>query len=158
MKSTELCLASIDPPPPLHPANVSSPSTKGGGWQWGGQYFGRRQTLGRPRQGLFSFHWTTEAMEYEVPCPRPAHRSFADPSGNILGSILWTGATICPNFFRFILFIYFFGLFFLLFSSYFSLLFISFHSYLLILLFLSLLILLILHVLFLVFLFFFSYI
>jgi hypothetical protein len=27
---------------------------------------------------------TAEAVKYEVPCPRPAHRSFADPSGNIL--------------------------------------------------------------------------
>ena len=34
--------------------------------------------LGRPRQGLFSFHWTTEAMR--SPAPRPA------PSSNILGS------------------------------------------------------------------------
>jgi hypothetical protein len=39
--------------------------------------------LGRPRQRLFSFHWsldhmqTEEAMKCEVPCPRPAHRSFA---------------------------------------------------------------------------------
>ncbi len=27
--------------------------------------------LGLPRQGLFSFHWTTEALKYEVPCPPP---------------------------------------------------------------------------------------
>jgi hypothetical protein len=38
----------LDPPPPLHPASVSSPRTKGGGVHtcravWG-QYFGRRQT------------------------------------------------------------------------------------------------------------------
>jgi hypothetical protein len=32
--------------------------------------------LGHPRQGLFSFNRTTEAMKY---APRPAHRSFADP-------------------------------------------------------------------------------
>ena len=46
----------IDPHPPLHPASVSSPRTKGGGYtlagQWGegvgGQYFGRRQTLDWP--------------------------------------------------------------------------------------------------------------
>ncbi len=25
--------------------------------------------MGRPRQGLFSIHWTTEAMKKEVPCP-----------------------------------------------------------------------------------------
>ncbi len=43
----------IDPPPPLHPERVSSPRTKGGGVhtrravRWvGGQYFGRRQTIG----------------------------------------------------------------------------------------------------------------
>jgi hypothetical protein len=44
----------IDPPPPLHPASVSSPRTKGwrytltGGEGVGGQYFGRRQTLDWP--------------------------------------------------------------------------------------------------------------
>jgi hypothetical protein len=38
--------------------------------------------LGRPHPGLFSFHGTTEAMKYEVPCPCPTHRSFADPFGN----------------------------------------------------------------------------
>jgi hypothetical protein len=27
--------------------------------------------LGRPHQGLFSFHWTTEAMKYEVRAPAP---------------------------------------------------------------------------------------
>jgi hypothetical protein len=31
------------------------------------------------------FFLSTEAMKYEVPCPHPAHRSFADPSGNIFG-------------------------------------------------------------------------
>ncbi len=33
------------------------------------------------------FFLSTEAMEHEVPCPcpRPAHRSFADSSGNIFG-------------------------------------------------------------------------
>jgi hypothetical protein len=39
--------------------------------------------------------------------PLPAHRSFADTSGAILGSKLCTGATIRPNFFRFFLFICF---------------------------------------------------
>jgi hypothetical protein len=60
-------------------------------------------SLGRPRHGLF-FHWTTEDMKYDV--PRPAKRSFADPSGNIFGSKLCTGATIqyALNLFRFILF------------------------------------------------------
>jgi hypothetical protein len=38
---------------------------------------------GCPRHGLFSFHWTTEALKYEVPCPRPANRSFADPSSDM---------------------------------------------------------------------------
>jgi hypothetical protein len=31
------------------------------------------------------------------PAPRPAHRSFADPSSNILGSKLCTGATFYSN-------------------------------------------------------------
>ncbi len=35
--------------------------------------------------------------------PRPANRSFADPSDDILWSKLCTGATICSNFFLFIL-------------------------------------------------------
>jgi hypothetical protein len=46
----------IDPPPTLHPASVSSPAPKAGGWGThspggegvGGQYFGRRQTLDWP--------------------------------------------------------------------------------------------------------------
>ncbi len=52
---TEQCLASFEPltpPPPLPLASVSSPRTKGWGVPtrramrgWGGQYFGRRQTL-----------------------------------------------------------------------------------------------------------------
>jgi hypothetical protein len=73
-------------------------------------------TLGHPRQGLFSFHWTTEAMKYEVPCPRPAHRSFADPSDNIFGVNLCADATIRPNSFVFFFFLWFLDLFFLLFS------------------------------------------
>jgi len=32
------------------------------------------------------FFLSTEAMKYEVPCPRPAHHSFADPSSIFLGS------------------------------------------------------------------------
>ncbi len=48
---------------------------------------------------FFSFHRTAEAMR--SPAPRPAHRSFADPSGNILASKVYTGATIRTNFFRF---------------------------------------------------------
>jgi hypothetical protein len=68
----------------------------------------------------------------------PPHCSFADPSGNILGSKLCTGATKGPNFFVFSFFYIVFDLLFLLFSSYSSLL--------------------ILLVLFFVFLFIFSYI
>ncbi len=60
--------------------------------------------------------------------PRP-DRSLADPSSNILGSKLFTGATIRTNFFLFFLFSIVFYQFFLLFSSF--------------LLFLSLLILLV---------------
>ena len=81
----------------------------------------------------------------------PANRSFADPSGNILGSKLCTGASIRPNFFlvflffSFWIFSFYYSLPFLLsfsISSYSSLL-ISSYSFLLILLFLSLLILLV---------------
>ncbi len=85
------------------------------------------RTWARPRQGFFSFHWTIEAMKYEVPCPRPAHRSFADPSGT--------------NFFRFFLFYIASGSF----LFFFPLLLISSYSSLLILLLLPLLILLFLY-------------
>ena len=68
----------------------------------------------------------------------PAHRSFADPSDDILWSKLCTGATICSTFFRFILL-----------KNCFLIL--SFCYTLLILLFLSLLILLVLFFLFLFF-------
>jgi hypothetical protein len=87
---------------------------------------------------------------YEVPCPRPTHRSFADPSGNVLGSKVYTDATIRTNFF---------GFFSSVFRSFpFVILFFFFSpfQFLLILLFLSLLILLV--GLFFVFLFFYSYI
>ena len=46
-----------------------------------------------------------------APRPPPPHRSFADPSGNIVGSKLCTGATTGPNFFRFFLFLYSFLIF-----------------------------------------------
>jgi hypothetical protein len=76
-------------------------------------------------------------MKYGPPAPCPAHRSFADPSGNILGSILCTGATICPNFFRFSFFYSFFIFSFcyslLIFPSFLFLfmhIFLSFSSYL----------------------------
>jgi hypothetical protein len=51
-----------------------------------------------------TFFFPLDRRGYEVPCPRPAHRSFADPSGNILGSKAYTGATIRTNFFRFFFF------------------------------------------------------
>jgi hypothetical protein len=104
--------------------------------------------LGPPTSKAFFFpldHMQTEEdMNCEVPCPRPAHRSFADPSSNILGSKkLCTGATICPNFFGFSFFLYFW-----IFSFCYSLLFLIsflFYSYssLIILIFLSLLTLLV---------------
>jgi hypothetical protein len=92
---------------------------------------------GRPHQGLFSFHWTTEAMKYEVLCPRPAHPSFPDPFDNILGSKC-NGATISPNFFRFFFFCIAFGSFLFVIPFFFFspfqflliLLFLSFSSYL----------------------------
>ena len=64
----------------------------------------------------------------------PAHRSFADTSGNILRS---TGATICPKFFCFFLFLYSFLIFsfcyslliFLSFLFLFIHIFLSFSSY-----------------------------
>jgi cellulose synthase/poly-beta-1,6-N-acetylglucosamine synthase-like glycosyltransferase len=75
-----------------------------------------------PPARVFSFHWTTEAMKYEGPCP----------------SKLCTDATIRPNFFG-LFFFYSFGpfLFVILFF------FFSPFKFLLILLFLSLLILLV---------------
>ncbi len=56
--------------------------------------------------------------------PRPLpHRSFADPSGNIVGSKLCTGATIGLNFFVF-------SFFYMVFLSFiFVILFLSFSSY-----------------------------
>jgi hypothetical protein len=82
------------PPPPAHrsfAAYYSTPKNKQ-----------NLSNLGRPRQRLFFFpldHMqTAEAMKCGVPCPRPTHRSFADPSSNILGSKLCTGATIRPIF------------------------------------------------------------
>ena len=91
--------------------------------------------LGPPTSKAFFFpldHMqTAEAMKYEVPWP--AHRSFADPYRNILGSKLCAGATIRPNFCGFSFFYIGFGSFLLLFSSFYFLLihlFLSFSSYL----------------------------
>ncbi len=87
------------------------------------------------RTRLFGFIATQNGALCASP---PAHRSFADPSDIIFWSKLCTGATICCNFFRFILF-----------KNCFLIL--SFCYTLLILLFLSLLILLVLFFLFLFF-------
>jgi hypothetical protein len=81
--------------------------------------------------------------------PPSSHCSFADPSGNNLGSKLCTCSTIRPNFFLVFPFFYSFWIF----SFYYSLLFLLSFSILLILLFLFFS-----WVLFFVFLFFFSYI
>jgi hypothetical protein len=59
---------------------------------------------------------------------KPANRSFADPSDDILWSKLCTGATICSTFFRFILLKIVFDLVFLLYSSYSYLLISSYSS------------------------------
>jgi hypothetical protein len=87
MKSTELCLASskIMTPQPLSTQRVCPPPTpKAGGvhtrrevreWEvniledarhWIGLLQYNLSNLGSPRQGLFSFHWTTEVVKYEV--------------------------------------------------------------------------------------------
>jgi hypothetical protein len=46
--------------------------------------------LGRPRQGLFSFHWTTEAVKYEAPCP-PSR-----PSQLLILPTIFLGSTYVP--------------------------------------------------------------
>ena len=95
--------------------------------------------LGPPTSRAFFF--PQEHRGYGIwgpPAPRIANRSFADPSGNILGSKLCTGLTIRPNFFWFFFSIVFgYFLFLILFPFY------SPFQFLLILLFLSLLILLV---------------
>ncbi len=78
--------------------------------------------LGRPNSALFSFHGTTEAMNYEVPCPCRTHRSFADPFGNIWGQTVLV-LPYALTFFDFSFFVQLLDLFFLLFSSFSSLLF-----------------------------------
>ncbi len=50
-----------------------------------------------PRQGFFLSTGPQRLWNMRSPAPRPAHRSFADPSGNILGSKLCTGATFYSN-------------------------------------------------------------
>ena len=58
-----------------------------------------------------TFFFSLDRRGYEVPCPRPAHRSFADPSGNILGSKVYTSATIRTDFFNFFLSFFSFWIF-----------------------------------------------
>jgi len=180
MKSTELCLASskILTPQPLSTQRICPyPVPKAGGyttlagkWGSGRSIFWKTpdiglasysiislrynlSNLGSPRQGLFSFHWTTEVVKYEVPCPPPPPIA----ASLILPAIFW-GQPVRPyalNFFVFsffyIVFWYFlFVILFLFFSPFYFFSFISSYP--------SLLILLILHVLFFVFLFFSSYI
>ncbi len=56
----------MDPPPPLPLASVSSPRTKAGGytlagrWEVVGQYFGRRQTMDWPLTVLSLYGWHQE--------------------------------------------------------------------------------------------------
>jgi hypothetical protein len=172
----------IDPPTPLHPANMSLPRTKGGGvhhtrrevreWEvniledarhWIGllQYnLSAIQSieLGPPTSRAFFFPLDHRGCEIWGPLPPAPPPPIA--ASLILPAIFW-GQPVRPyalNFFVFSFFYIVFWYFLFVILFLFSLLFISFHSYLLILLFLSLLILLILHVLFFVFLFFFSYI
>ena len=102
-------------------------------------FYPLKYILGPPSSRAFFF--PQEHIGYEIwgpPAPRIANRSFADPSGNILGSKLCTGATIRPNFFWFFFPIVFGSfLFIILFPFY------SPFQFLLILLFLSLLTLLV---------------
>ncbi len=112
MKSTELCLASskILTPQPLSTQGVCTPRTKGGGLhtrrevrEWGGQYFGRRQTLDWPLtvyslcdtiyrtwdahvKGFF-LSIGPEAVKYEVPCPPLPPPPIA--ASQILPAIFW---------------------------------------------------------------------
>ncbi len=80
--------------------------------------------LGPPTSKAFSLHWTTCRLQrlWNMRSLGPAHRSFADPSRNILGSKVCAGATIRPNFFGFSFFYIGFGSFLLLFSSFYFLL------------------------------------
>ncbi len=137
-RPTQLCCLSFNPPKKIKSIELGPPTSKA--------FFVPLDHM-----------QTEEAMICEVPCPSPAHRSFADPSSNILRSKLCTGAAIRPNFFGFSFFCFW------IFSFCYSLLFLlSFlfysNSSLLILLFLSLFTLLVGTVLFFVFLFFSSYI
>ncbi len=93
--------------------------------------------LGLPTSRAFFF--PQEHLGYEIccpPAPRVAHRSFADPSGNILGSKLCTGAAIHPIFLVYLFYSFW------IFSFYYPLPFLLSFLILLILLYLSLLILL----------------
>ncbi len=96
--------------------------------------------LGPPTSRASFFPMDHRGYEIWGPLPRTAHRSFADPSGQIFGVKLCSNATICPNFFVFFYSFWAFFCYSLLFLISFSL---SSYSSLLILLFLSLLILLV---------------
>ncbi len=56
-------------------------------------------------KGFFLSTGPQRLWNMRAPATRSAHRRFADPSGNILGSKLCTGATIRPNFFGFSFFL-----------------------------------------------------
>jgi hypothetical protein len=79
------------PPPPDHRSFAASYSTP--------KNIYMLSNLGRLRQGLFSIHWTTEAME--VPCP-PASPIAASL---ILPAIFLYQCDQTPYFFRFFLFL-----------------------------------------------------
>ncbi len=63
--------------------------------------FLQAQTWASHVKGFFLSTGPHRLWNRRPPAPCPAHRSFADPSGNVLGSKLCTGATIRPNFYRF---------------------------------------------------------
>jgi hypothetical protein len=75
--------------------------------------------LGRPRPGLLSFQWTTEAMKYEVPSPGPLIAALLILPAIFLGS---NYVAMRPYALIFSVFFIVFGSF-LLFSSFSSLLF-----------------------------------
>ena len=64
--------------------------------------------LGPPTSRASFFPMNHRGYEIWGPLPHPAHRSFADPSGNIFGVKLCSNATIRPNFFVFYSFWIFF--------------------------------------------------
>ncbi len=69
-----------------------------------------RLELGPFTSRAFFFPLDQRLWNMRFPTPRPAHHCFADPSGNILGSKLCTGATFYSCFLIF-LFLFFFSIF-----------------------------------------------